>query len=581
MRTVKGFSFSAICISVALSFGLFSSPMAKADAPHDIQAGQRLWLDGLDVNGTDSGNGGGTNPAATVTNWQDKSPNGFVAGEAISFTPANRSFPTYIANVGVDFNGNRDVLEIPSGLYGDGTVVTQSDFYMIASTHRRKSSFVFAQNPTFNTRNRITAHIPYSNNIIFWDHQCCSAGRLQLGWGSSQYNRFYLWNMRARSGVSQEIWREGSTIASKTTSASYTELAIDNFYVGSGEQVRAHDGVISALIAYDRMLNSAERRILLSFLDQKYAPPGGIGAESRYANSAGYRYHLGGIGEESDGSLTLGTSAGLSISDSGWLSSGRYLIAGLPSLNPVSGSSTDDLPSDTTFRAQRVWYLDNTSGAPGDVTLSYNLAEIGLAANTGETWQLLYRSGTTGDFTVVDTASYSGGAAVTFTVNNPDDGYYTIARATVVDLGVSKTSAIISDGTGMSNPKAIPGALVQYTIEITNNQDAPESDTLVITDILPAEVDLFVGDFASGAPYSLIQNTPPCAFDAPFTSLASTTDSIEFLDASNNAITPVPDAQGYDPDVRSIRIVPTGQLAAFSSGSSAPSCSINFQVRIR
>lgn len=574
LRALAGAVFAA-------SFAVLFIPEARADAPRDIQAGQRLWLDGLDVNGTDAGNGGGTNPAATVTTWQDKSPNAFVAGEALSFTPANRSFPTYVSGVGVDFNGIRDVLEIPSGLYGDGTVVTQSDIYMIASTHSRKASFVFAQNPIFNTGNRITAHIPYSNNIIFWDHQCCGAGRLQLGWGSSQYNRFYLWNFRANSGVSQEIWREGGTIASKTTSASYTELTIDNFYVGSGEQVQAHDGVISALIAYDRMLNSAERRILLSFLDQKYAPPGGIGPESRYTNSASYRYHLGGIGQESDGNLALGTSAGLAISNSGWLSTGRYLIAGLPSLNPVSGTSTADLPSDTTFRAQRVWYLDNTSGGSGDVRLSFDLADIGVTANSGETWQLLYRSGTSGDFSVIETAPYGGGASVDFTLDNPVDGYYTIARATVIDLSVEKTSTVLSDGFNPTDPMAIPGAVVQYRIEITNNQDSPDSDTLVIFDELPSDVDLFVGDFASGAPYSLVQNAPPCAFTAPFASLSSTTDSIEFLDISGSAIVPTPDLEGYDPAVRSIRITPKGQLAAFAGGGNAPSCSINFQVRIR
>ena len=46
---------------IAIAAALFSAPAAlRADAPRDIQTNQRLWLDGLDVNGTDTGNGGGT-----------------------------------------------------------------------------------------------------------------------------------------------------------------------------------------------------------------------------------------------------------------------------------------------------------------------------------------------------------------------------------------------------------------------------------------------------------------------------------------------------------------------------------------
>jgi len=143
------------------------APIARADAPYDIQINQRLWLDGLDVNGTDTGNGDGTNPIGTVSNWQDKSPNAFLVGEAISFDAVNRTLPTYTVSQGVSFDGEWDVLEIPSGIYGDGTVVSQSDYYLVSTTRRQINSFAFAQNPVFNTGNRITAHLPWGNGTIF------------------------------------------------------------------------------------------------------------------------------------------------------------------------------------------------------------------------------------------------------------------------------------------------------------------------------------------------------------------------------------------------------------------------------
>jgi uncharacterized repeat protein (TIGR01451 family) len=65
-----------------------------------------------------------------------------------------------------------------------------------------------------------------------------------------------------------------------------------------------------------------------------------------------------------------------------------------------------------------------------------------------------------------------------------DDGY-TFATA---DLLVSKASTVVEDlFNGTTNPKAIPGAFVQYeiTLENTGNLGA---DNIVITDVLPAEV---------------------------------------------------------------------------------------------
>lgn len=138
---------------------------------------------------------------------------------------------------------------------------------------------------------------------------------------------------------------------------------------------------------------------------------------------------------------------------------------------------------------------------------------------------------------------------------------------------------IIADGISSTNPKALPSAQVQYTI--TNNQDSPDSNSVIIEDTLLDDVDLFVGDFASGAPYNFIEASPGCGFTVPFVSLASVSDAIEFRDVDGNIITPSPDTDGYDPNVRSISLVPTGQLVPFSGSGSQPSCSLIFLVRIR
>ncbi len=565
---------------------LLSSSAAIADAPHDITGSQRLWLDGLDVNRTDTGNGGGTNPAAgaTVSSWLDKSPNAFTAGDATSFSAGYHTLPTYASGGGVSFDGVWNILEIPAGLYGDGTIVTNTDILLVTTTRTIKSSFATLQGPISNTNARISTHIPWVDGTIYWDH-FVGVGRLTASWNgnSSVLNRNYIWNFGATTSSNQSIARDGVTLASMATSGSYTEAAADHFYVGGGENASGnnHDGVISELLVYSRRLASAEKRILLSYLTAKYATPGGVGTESRYSNSAGYRYQVGGIGQEADGTLGTGTSAGLTLTAGTWLASGRYLLAGLASQTPATGTTTADLPSGFLLRAQRIWYVDQTSGGTGNAGMAFNLAKLGVTATTGDNWGLFYRSGTTGNFTALQYIAYDGSGSLNFSVPAPADGYYTIAKMAKVNLSVTKSSTILADGINSSNPKAIPGATITYSINVTSNQDSPDSGTVVVDDTLPTGLDLYVGNFSgTGAPFTLVQGTPGCGFTAPFTSLSSTTDSIEFLNASGTAITPAPDANGYDPNVRRIRITPSGQLASYSGTGTAPSCTFAFQARL-
>jgi uncharacterized repeat protein (TIGR01451 family) len=59
---------------------------------------------------------------------------------------------------------------------------------------------------------------------------------------------------------------------------------------------------------------------------------------------------------------------------------------------------------------------------------------------------------------------------------------YTISAAT---LAMFKSSRIVSDGVSASNPKAIPGAVVEYCIAVTNTGASP-ADLVNITDPVPA-----------------------------------------------------------------------------------------------
>ena len=67
-------------------------------------------------------------------------------------------------------------------------------------------------------------------------------------------------------------------------------------------------------------------------------------------------------------------------------------------------------------------------------------------------------------------------------------------------LTISKNLSTVFDPyNDATNPKAIPGGWVDYTIAASNaGPGAADNDTFVISDPLPADVDLFVGDLGGG-----------------------------------------------------------------------------------
>lgn len=66
-------------------------------------------------------------------------------------------------------------------------------------------------------------------------------------------------------------------------------------------------------------------------------------------------------------------------------------------------------------------------------------------------------------------------------VNTLDD--YTVSAAS---LSVYKSSRVISDPVSSTNPKAIPGAVVEYCISVTNGAGAATAQAVNISDVMPA-----------------------------------------------------------------------------------------------
>jgi len=157
------------------------------------------------------------------------------------------------------------------------------------------------------------------------------------------------------------------------------------------------------------------------------------------------------------------------------------------------------------------------------------------------------------------------------------------AAATAADLTITKTSTLISDDLGQLNPRAMPGSVVDYAITVRNpNGLTTPVGAEVIADTIPTTVSLRVSDYgaAGSGPVEFADGNLlgvgllGTGLSLRWTSLASTTDGVEFSNGSSWSYIPVPDAAGYDPRVRAIRVTLTGNHAT------ATTYRLRFRTRI-
>lgn len=148
---------------------------------------------------------------------------------------------------------------------------------------------------------------------------------------------------------------------------------------------------------------------------------------------------------------------------------------------------------------------------------------------------------------------------------------------TVVKLVIVKSDPV----NGTSNPKAIPGAIVEYQVIIAN--PAPntiDSGSVVVTDPIPDHIDLRVADLAGtgSGPVLFADGSPASGLTYTFTSLGNGSDDIAFSndDGATWTYVPAPDANGLDPAVTHVRINPKGVF----SGNNAQFI-LRFRARIQ
>ncbi|MCZ6517084.1 MAG: hypothetical protein O6763_06325, partial [Gammaproteobacteria bacterium] len=171
--------------------------------------------------------------------------------------------------------------------------------------------------------------------------------------------------------------------------------------------------------------------------------------------------------------------------------------------------------------------------------------------------------------TIVTTAASDFQPLATDTVTD------VITIALSPDLLVTKQLTTVEDPiNNTTNPKAIPGAQILYTLGIANQgPGAVDNDSVVVTDAIAADVCMKVTDLgaAGSGPVAFQDGTPSSNLTYSFVSLANPTDDLEFSNdgGASFTYTPTANAQGCDPAVTHIRILPKGTLPA-DTGSGSP-----------
>ncbi len=144
---------------------------------------------------------------------------------------------------------------------------------------------------------------------------------------------------------------------------------------------------------------------------------------------------------------------------------------------------------------------------------------------------------------------------------NIDEQNFTLGGALV---SLQKAASALKDPVGGNEPKLLPGAWVAYEVTVTNlGPDTAENVSMV--DNLPEQVAVCVLPVCTCSGTGCTQLDPvdyddsasPVAVGLGFDYVADVSYSLDGVDFTYS---PNPDGEGFDPDIRFVRVTPTGSF---------------------
>jgi len=202
--------------------------------------------------------------------------------------------------------------------------------------------------------------------------------------------------------------------------------------------------------------------------------------------------------------------------------------------------------------------------------------------------------------TVSASINFNGGAAGTTVVNTDNFGATPGNSGTSAALSSSQIPGV-SSGSECSpslvflktvsasydpfnltnNPKNIPGAEVLYTLRVTNTGFGKvDTGTIVITDLIPANTELFLGDLGTANSGPIEFTAATSALTWSYGGLNNASDDVGFYSNIGCTILIPTLTAPYGSTVNCIRFNPKGVMAA-ASATSNPYFELKFRVRIK
>jgi uncharacterized repeat protein (TIGR01451 family) len=152
----------------------------------------------------------------------------------------------------------------------------------------------------------------------------------------------------------------------------------------------------------------------------------------------------------------------------------------------LEASYLDQVTADETRRVFVVANipLNRATGDVAGVRLTATAAEATAAGSLGAIVTQTTGANTAGVDTVFADASTTGGNTAYDGIHFDEDDYTILAAS----LTATKTSRVISDPVnGTTNPKMIPGAVVEYCIAVANAAGSATASNVNVTDTLPSQ----------------------------------------------------------------------------------------------
>ncbi len=160
---------------------------------------------------------------------------------------------------------------------------------------------------------------------------------------------------------------------------------------------------------------------------------------------------------------------------------------------------------------------------------------------------------------------------------NIDEQTFTVVAA---QLEMLKTVRTLRDPVNvLNNPKAVPGAWLQYELSVTNRgPDGSDTDSIVVIDALPPNVDLCVTAACSGDPTPIFvdDSASPEPTGLTYLDPSVITFSTDGATFNNNSS---PDAEGFDSQITHLRVTPLGAMNPPGAGGD-PVFIIRYVIRL-